>query len=50
METPIWNGVVYRGKIKHAVTCRQFGPLPPCSPAAPFEPIASAVYAVRKEV
>lgn len=23
---PIWDGVVYRGKIKHAVICRQFCP------------------------
>lgn len=36
METPIWNGVVYRGKIKHAVTCRQFGPLPPMLACRPF--------------
>lgn len=29
----IWNGVVYRGKIKHAVICRQFeAPCPPCRP------------------
>lgn len=30
---PIWNVVVYRGKIKHAVICRQFEA--PCPPAAP---------------
>lgn len=35
-KTPIWNGVVYRGKIKHAVTCRQFEPLPPMLACRPF--------------